>query len=159
MQTPDTQKALDKLRQLCSRQEKCKADAYQKLRQWGIEPHQQEAIVERLEEEQFINETRYSAFFVKDKIRFNKWGKKKVEMVLQQKNISQAFVQQALEKIDQSAYQQMIEAEIRKKYQQAAQRETDSYRLKAKILRFAQSRGYETELVLPFLENLIAEEE
>lgn len=40
-------------------------------------PDASERIIARLLKERFIDESRYTRFFVNDKLRFNKWGRDK----------------------------------------------------------------------------------
>ena len=39
----------------------------------GLPPDASERIIARLLKERFIDESRYTRFFVNDKLRFNKW--------------------------------------------------------------------------------------
>ncbi len=49
-----------------------------KLSLWGIENDDAEKIIEILIKENFINEARFAAAFVRDKFKYNKWGKIKI---------------------------------------------------------------------------------
>ena len=70
--------ALVKAMAECSRREFCSYDIHNKLRLWGIGNTDSEKIIGILIKENFINETRYATAFVKDKFRYNKWGKVKI---------------------------------------------------------------------------------
>lgn len=44
-------------------------------------------IVSRLLQERFIDESRFARYFVNDKLRFNKWGRVKINYEMQRKGI------------------------------------------------------------------------
>lgn len=140
---PSEEEALSRLQQLCSTKECCKYDLIQKLTQWGIENGSK--ILERLEEDKFLDERRYASAFVNDKWKFGKWGRHKIAYALRGKKISGNFIEEAFENIDEEAYAEMIRQEIEKKKKSI--KEPDAFKLKQKLFRFAQSRGYELELV------------
>ena len=72
-----------------------------KMRRWGLDEAAQDKVVERLTKERYIDEERYARAFVKDKIRYNKWGRRKVEQALWMKHISDDIQQQVLDEIDE----------------------------------------------------------
>jgi regulatory protein len=79
--------ALSKAMALCSRREYCSDDIRAKLNSWGIGENDTEKIISALVTENFINEKRYSEAFVKDRFRYNKWGKVKIRANLRLKKI------------------------------------------------------------------------
>lgn len=144
--------ALDKLMELCSQQEKCKADLRQKLFRWDITGEEAEKILGQLEAENFINEERFAIAFAKDKIRFNKWGKYKVRFQLKMKEIPESLISKALSGFDDEEYRVMIRKEIIEKNRKT--KAASDWERKGKIMQFAQSRGYEADVVMGILEHL-----
>jgi regulatory protein len=138
---------------LCSRQERCKADLRQKLFQWKISDEIASKIIRQLEADNFISEERFATAFAKDKIRFNKWGKNKVRYHLKMKDISEANISRALSNIDDSEYNAMIQKEVLVKNLKT--KADSDWQRKGKIMHFAQSRGYETEIVMNILDKII----
>ena len=145
------EKALKKVELICSKQEKCKYDIKRKLLEWGIEPNSIDKIINSLEKNKFIDEKRYSSFFVRDKFRFNKWGKIKILFTLRQKNIADKYIFSALNKIDDKEYFNTLEKEILKK--QSSIQYNNNYELKGKLLRFAESRGFEKDLIFKIIDK------
>ena len=62
----------------CSTAERCIQDVQKKIDAAGLPPDASERIIARLLKERFIDESRYTRFFVNDKLRFNKWGRVKI---------------------------------------------------------------------------------
>ena len=109
------QKALDKLRQICSRQEKCPADIVSLLERWGVEPEEHKAVIEQLKSEKFIDEQRYASSFARDKIKFDHWGLIKIRLMLLRKGINKNIAETVIREIDRNEYRKMIGLELSKK--------------------------------------------
>lgn len=62
----------------CSSMERCVADVEAKLSQWGATPEMMEKIVRHLQDERYIDQKRFCSAFVRDKYRFNQWGRVKI---------------------------------------------------------------------------------
>ena len=89
--------ALNKAATFCASSEKCEQEVRDKLQKWGIGSSDMDKIIEHLITEGFIDEERYCNAFVKDKFRFNRWGKTKIAFMLRQKGISADVVNQAID--------------------------------------------------------------
>ena len=76
------QEAFLQLASLCAQAEHCEKEMRDKLKRWGIDESAQNHIIERLINERYIDDERYARAFVKDKIRYNKWGRRKVQQGL-----------------------------------------------------------------------------
>jgi regulatory protein len=144
--------ALKKAMNQCSQREYCIEDIRSKLSLWGIENDDSEKILEILNKENFINETRYASAFVRDKFKYNKWGKVKITAHLKTKNISGEVIRLALDNIDNEQYIKFIRELIighRRKIKAKNQ-----YDLKAKLLRYGLSKGFESSLLYEILNDL-----
>jgi regulatory protein len=141
--------ALSKAMALCSHRELCSFEIRNKLQSWGIENKDADKITDILTEENFINELRYSKAFVNDKFKYNKWGRIKIASHLRAKGISAGTVKAALEEINNETYLQMIKTLI------ASHRKTikskDKYDMKAKLLRYGLSKGFESYILYEIL--------
>ena len=145
--------ALSKVRYLCSKQEKCCFDIRKKLEDWQLSVDDQNKIIQSLIDDKFIDENRYASFFVRDKHRFNKWGRRKITYHLKQKQISELIIANALEGISENEYENNLEEILASKMRSI--REDDLYKLKAKLYRFAESRGFESDLILRNIKKLL----
>lgn len=140
---------MSKAMKICSRQEQCSADVAKKLAGWQVDPQEIPSILEHLKKEKFLDDFRFASAYAKDKLRFAKWGLTKIRYHLKMKGLSEiliAEVFQGLEEIDQES---IIRKEIENKRRQI--REEDPYKLKMKLFRFAQSRGYDLSVVATIL--------
>ena len=135
--------ALHRAAALCSSSEHCITDIREKLSRWGIGELDARTIVERLVQERFIDEERYAIAFAKDKFRFSGWGRIKIRYALQQKRIGNNDIVNALSLIDD-----LLEKKSR------SINDEDVEVRRSKLLRFAASRGFETELVFRILKEI-----
>jgi regulatory protein len=140
---------LNSVASLCSASEQCKSDIKEKLRRRGASKEISEKIVERLLKEKFIDESRYAKAFVRDKYRFDKWGKLKIRMALKAKSISEDNIDIAFGEIDLDEYRSNLSSLIQNK-RKSVKAEND-YELRGKLIRFALGRGYEMDDILSIL--------
>jgi regulatory protein len=144
--------ALQKAMAECSRRELCCDDMRNKLLQWGVESDSAEKIIERLISENFINEARYAAAFTRDKFKYNKWGKVKIAVHLKAKKLPPDIINSALESIDNELYfrflKELIEGHKR------LVKAKNQYDLKAKLLRYGLSKGFESSLLYDILNEM-----
>src|SRR5690554_7435896 len=85
-------KAFLQMARICSRKEYSPFDISQRLHRLGFAKEVIEQIIIKLKNENYINEERFVRSFVNDKLRFNGWGVKKIEMHLRYKQLSQSII-------------------------------------------------------------------
>ncbi|MGQ8337391.1 regulatory protein RecX [Sunxiuqinia sp. A32] len=138
---------------LCSKSEKSSNKIKLKLIDWGLTEDESISIVEKLIEEKYINDERYASSFVRDKFRFNKWGKIKIAYHLKADRISSNAIDKALKEIDDSAYRNTLEKLLKEKTRKI--KAVNQYDQKAKLFRFAQSRGFESDHIFSILDEIL----
>ena len=138
--------ALNKAAAYCTLCERCVSEVSTKLTAWGVPYALQEEIISRLIEEKFIDETRYCRAFVNDKVRFNRWGRLKITAALREKRLPQEYIKEAMDNIDEDAYQQSLQETIDIKRRELKGK--DDFAIQQKIIRHAASRGYEPSLII-----------
>lgn len=148
----DNNKAKSKLAKLCSTKEICRYDALEKLYKWEIF-NEAEDIVDWLEDEKFIDDSRYARFFVRDKYRFNKWGRIKIAYHLRHKKISEASISEAMKEIDDKEYTDILHSLLSQKHRSV--KDDDPIQIKSKLYRYAQGRGFESDLIFQQIETVI----
>jgi len=141
--------ALNKAMAQCSRREYCCDDIRNKLTSWGISGNDSEKIIANLIQENFINEQRFAIAFVKDKFNYNKWGKIKISAHLRHKKISGEIIKQALDSIDYDIYTKVLKDLITS--HRRSVKSKNQYDLKAKLLRYGLSKGFESSLLYEVL--------
>ena len=148
------EQALAKAAALCSSSEKCTGQILTKLAAWGMDTAQSEHIIQRLQAEKFIDDSRCCRAYCADKMRYNHWGRIKIRQALRMQALAQEDIEQGLEALDQNEYEKILKETIDRKAKTL--RETDGYTLKQKLLRHAYSHGFEPELIFRLVD--IAEE-
>ena len=144
--------ALSKAMAICSRQELCCEDIRNKLLLWGMGNNDTGKIIEILQNENFINESRYAAAFVRDKFKYNKWGKVKIAAHLKSKKIASDIITNALDSIDHDQYINLLRGLIEN--HKKTVRDKNQYDLKAKLLRYGLSKGFESSLLYDILNEM-----
>ena len=125
----------------CSLSEHCKSVVLGKLQQWGAPEETWEAILNHLEKERYVDESRYATFFVRDKYRFNQWGRIKIAQALRMKHIPSACIDEAMEEIDEQEYLNILTSLLKKKVRSI--KASNDYERNGKLVRFAAGHGYE----------------
>jgi regulatory protein len=148
--------AISRLQKICSQQEKCLSDIKKKLTEWKIPDSQTENILEKLLNDKFVDELRYSKSFVRDKFRFNEWGKIKLIYALRQKKIDEKIIQDALEEIDETVYLSSVTKLLRKKIKTL--KDKDINIIKAKLIKFVRSKGFEFDVIHKALHTVLKED-
>ena len=134
----------------CARQEQCRADVGAYLAKYGVEGSAVQQVLDLLEDEGYIDETRYAAAFTHDKVLYDRWGRMKIRQALALKGIAHEAISQALADIDQEQYEAGLRALLEQKRRTLT--ETDEFLLQQKLARFAAGRGFEADLVFRLLE-------
>lgn len=146
---------LHRMAAYCSGAERCEQDVRKKIQ--VLAPDEQDRIVERLRKEGFISDERYAESFVKDKFRFNRWGRIKIAYELRQKGFSSALIERGLQAIDEEKYLLALQTILKDK--KRSMKSGDSRADYAKLFRFAASRGFESNLISRALKELGSDEE
>ena len=136
----------------CSMAEHCRAEVMEKLYQWGVPPVWMDGILNHLEQEGYIDSLRYAKAFVRDKYRFNQWGRIKITQSLRQKHLASADIVVAMEEIDEEEYFSVLEHLIARKLPSIKAK--NSFERNGKLVRFAASRGYEINEILRCMKRL-----
>jgi regulatory protein len=144
--------ALTKAMAHCSRREYCIDDMRNKLRAWEVSNSDAEKIISALIKENFINESRYATAYVRDKFKYNKWGKVKIAAHLKSRKIPHDLINSALSSIDEEIYIKFLKELI--EGHRKTVKANNQYDLKAKLLRYGLSKGFESSLLYDILNDL-----
>ena len=139
------QEAYLQLAALCAQAEHCEQEMRDKMRRWELDETVQNRIVDRLIKERYVDDERYARAFVKDKIRYNKWGRRKVQQALWQKRIDADIQQRVLDEIEEKEYLDILRPLLKQK-RKSIKAESD-YELNQKLVRFALGRGFGFDII------------
>jgi regulatory protein len=139
------QEAYLQLAALCAQAEHCEQEMRDNMRRWELDETVQNRIIDRLIKERYVDDERYARAFVKDKIRYNKWGRRKVQQALWKKRIDADIQQRVLDGIDEKEYVDILRPLLKQK-RKTTKAEND-YELNRKLVRFALSRGFDFSII------------
>ena len=139
------QEAYLQLAALCAQAEHCQQEMRDKMRRWELDETVQNRIISRLVKERYIDDERYARAFVKDKIRYNKWGRRKVQQGLWQKRIDADIQQRVLDEIDDKEYLDVLRPLLKQKRKSI--KASNDYELNQKLVRFALGRGFGFDII------------
>jgi regulatory protein len=138
-----------RLARTCSRSEECSPDIRKKIRELGGDEELQEKILQRLIAENFVDDERYVRAYVRDKFRFNKWGRVKMRYYLKMKGLSDSVIETGFEEIDEEDYQTLLIKTMKEKA--GTIKKSNKFEKMGQVIRFAQGRGFEPELIHRYL--------
>lgn len=141
-----------RLATLCARCEHAEGDLRKKLREWGIGTRDADAIISRLKQERYLDNERFARAYCRDKLRFNGWGRVKIAYMLKVKGIEQEFIDEALAQIDDEQYASILNEALEAKARTL--NDKGPQQVRASLLRFAASRGFEPALFFPVVSRL-----
>jgi regulatory protein len=144
------QEAYLQLATLCAQAEHCEQEMRDKMKRWEIDETAQNRIIDRLVKERYIDNERYARAFVKDKIRYNKWGRRKVQQALWMKRIDNDIQQRVLDEIDDKEYLDVLRPLLKQK--RKSTKAANDYELNQKLVRFALGRGFTFDIIRQCLE-------
>ena len=145
MKEKTEQDAYLQLAALCAQAEHCQQEMRDKMKRWDIDAATQDRIVARLVKERYVDDERYARAFVKDKIRYNKWGRRKVQQGLWLKHIDDDIQERVLGEVDDSEYLAFLRPLLKQKVRSI--RAENDYERTQKLVRFALGRGFTFDII------------
>lgn len=147
---------LIKLTAICAKGEHCLHEMRQKMERWQIDEDTQQRVLEYLISEKYIDESRYARFFINDKIKYNKWGKKKIEQALWLKHISTDKYKEYLDGIEDHNYEENLLPLLKTKIKNTKGK--NDYEIKMKVIHYALQRGFSYEQANHCIDKIKEEE-
>ena len=145
MNTMTEQEAFLRLSALCAQAEHCEYEMQEKMRRWQLPDDAQARVMQRLVSERYVDDNRYALAFARDKVKYNKWGRRKVEQALWQKRIADDIRQQVLDNIGDADYISVLRPLLQQK--RRAVKARNDYELRMKLVKFALGRGFTMDVI------------
>ena len=139
------EEAFLQLAALCANAEHCQYEMLEKMKRWELSEEAQARVMAQLIEERYVDDRRYARAFVKDKIRYNKWGRRKVQQGLWMKRIDKEIQDEVLDEIDEKEYLDVLKPLLKQKRKSI--KANSDYELNQKLVRFAYGRGFTFEII------------
>jgi regulatory protein len=130
---------------LCAQAEHCQWEMLEKMRRWEVPEEAQARVMQRLVKERYVDDERYAQAFAKDKIRYNKWGRRKVDQALWQKHIDEDIRKRVLDEVDDDEYLSVLRPLLKQK--RRSTKANSDYELNQKLMRFALGRGFTFDII------------
>ena len=139
------EEAFLQLAALCANAEHCQYEMLEKMKRWELSEEAQARVMAQLIEERYVDDRRYARAFVKDKIRYNKWGRRKVQQGLWMKRIDKEIQDEVLDEIDEKEYLNVLKPLLKQKRKSI--KANSDYELNQKLVRFAYGRGFTFDII------------
>jgi len=134
-----------KIESYCAYQERAQQEVRDKLYDMGLHEADVENIIADLISDNFLNEERFAKAYARGKFRIKHWGKVKIIQHLKAKRITAPLIKIALKEINYDEYLEKLDQLIEKKT--GGNLNKLSYTDKAKLVRYIQSKGYESDII------------
>lgn len=145
------QEALRKLAALCAKGEHCTGEMLTKMERWGLDEGQQASVMAKLVEGKYVDDERFCRLFIHDKMKFDKWGRRKIEQALWQKRIDPALIKATLDDIDDAEYIAILHPLLQAK-QKSIKAQSD-YERNMKLIHYALGRGFTFDIIRQCIDN------
>lgn len=139
------QQVLVKLTALCSGSEHCTYELTEKMRKWEVDEVTQARVMEYLIKEKYVDDERFCRAFIREKLRFNKWGRRKIEQALFMKRIDKTISSPLLDEVEDSDYLAILRPLIKQK--EKSVKANSEYEKNMKLIKFAMSRGFTFDII------------
>lgn len=139
------EEALMKCQFLAAKSECCEYDLVQKMQRWNVPHNVITQVIDSLVEEKFVDNLRFAIAYVRDKTRFNHWGRIKTTMMLRQKRVQQSIIDQAFAELPAHDYFKAFDFEKCKKLKQL--KNLPPFEQRRKTASYLIQRGFEPDYV------------
>ncbi len=149
--------ALKKLGNLCAKAEHCSGEIMEKMHRMGLSEEAKVRILEKLLSYGYIDDERYTHAFVYDKIRYNRWGRRKIEQALWAKRVDSKLSAPILDAVPDEEYLAVLRPLLKSKYPTI--KATTDYERSVKLIRYALSKGFTFDIIKQCIDTAIDEDE
>lgn len=141
----------------CSAVERCPSEVEEKIRKWGASEEVTERIMAYLQQERYLDTVRFCRFYVRDKYRFNQWGRMKIVQMLRMKGLAEEDIRAGLAEIDTEEYDGILKKMLRQKIKGI--KAANDYERSMKLIRFAMGRGFTLEEIRRYVNQVNPDED
>ena len=136
----------------CAYRERCHSEVVSKLEKMGMIPEAIDQIISDLIQSNHLNEQRFAIQFALGKFRIKHWGKRRIERELKFKGLSPFTIKKAIKALENEDYEGSFNSHFDKKL--ASLEAFKGHKLRTKLIRYFQYRGWENELIFNRIEQL-----
>jgi regulatory protein len=152
-----------RIRKYCALRERSIREVSKKLFELGVLEDKILVVIEKLQQEGFLNENRYVSAYARGKFRNKKWGKKKIEMELKKQGITKELLEKGLNEIENTDYIQVLDNLLVKKWKLLKAKSGNSNYSDhdlftpdmQKLLNYAMQKGFEYDIIVERVKNVL----
>lgn len=138
---------------MAARAERSSGDALRLMKRWGVDDNDAQRVLQRLIAERFIDDSRYAAAFVREKMNLSGWGSYKIVAALRRKGVDNRIIENVLSQYGSVDMEERLQGLLEKKIKTVKYRDTSD--LRAKLFRFAASRGYDYSTAMQAVDRVV----
>mgnify|MGYP006328799769 CR=1 FL=1 len=139
------EEAQKRLSSLCAKSEHSSGEANEKMIRWGLSPQSRSKVIAKLIDAKFID----------DRIQFNHWGRRKIEIALRQKGVDPDTASEALDAVDDDEYLSILRPMIKAKEKTVTG--ASDYERAMKTIKWAMGRGFTIDLIRKCIDDIAAD--
>lgn len=138
---------LQKAASYCAYQERTQDEVKIRLKKWNVWGEEADEIIAELITLNYLSEERFAKTYAGGKFRMKNWGRMKIRQELNRRGLSDYSIEKGMGEITDEVYSDTLKDLLIKKKVLLSRTESDVFKLKQKLARFAIGKGYESELV------------
>lgn len=136
----------------CSYQERCKSDIIKKMQRLLLPEDEFSKWIAKLEEENFLNEVRFTKGFVQGRFKYKGWGISKIKRELKLRGIDSDLIDQVIdEEIETEDYVSKALSLAAKKWKTVKGK--SDFERKVKIQKFLITKGFEFSVIKEVMQD------
>ena len=145
---------LQKAASYCAYQERTQDEVRKRLQKWDVWGDEADELIAELISMNYLSEERFAKTYAGGKFRMKNWGKMKIKQELHRRGLSEYSIKEGMKEIPDESYSSGLKELLAKKKEILGRTETDKFKLRQKLARFALGKGYESELVWKTIEDI-----
>ena len=145
----DYNTALFRLTSLCAGSEQCEWNLREKMKKWEVSRSDSDKIIDYLYDERYLDEQRFALAYARDKMRYNRWGRQKIDQNLRLLHVSAPSRKEALLGLEEKEYEDILQELLAGKVRTI--KAQSDYERNGKLIRFALGRGFEMSVIMKYL--------
>jgi regulatory protein len=142
---------LNSLARFCAYQERCIQELKLKMQKLEIEPEDFQTYILWLEDNNYLNETRFAQIFARSKFNQKQWGRNKIRFELKKRQISAEKIKKGLEEIQDEDYLQTLEKLVQQTLIKNSK--LDPWQKNQKTVNYLMGRGFEMDLIVSLMKG------
>ncbi|MDR1878757.1 MAG: recombination regulator RecX [Bacteroidales bacterium] len=146
---------IERIKRYCAFQDRSEWEVRRRMQQYQFSEKEENKMIDELKEANYIDDYRFTKIYVKSKVGYKQWGKRKIREELSHKRIDPELIEEFLDSIPEEEYLNAMRHCIRKwSYTKVMNPLTC-----VKLYRFLFSKGYEPDLIKEEIKNFVSANE